>query len=368
MSNNTDRLILEQVAALRGEVRALQDIVISRLPEPQTSHQTREDRSGATIVPKEVVPVGVPLNFTVQRYLNSSAVLDMSYAHHSNVVYTLSRFCSWAGSRQLDEVDKSLIVQYRDKSRESVSAKTVNNHLAIISSFFKWAQEQSYCNHNPAEGLALRVKTRRSKQRKAFSREQMSMILRDMSKGHYERKGLRCWLPLIMAYSGARPEEIAQLRVGDIRPMPRTHREPAPIWAFDFETEEHGQRRKSEASRRLVPIAGTLIQLGLLDLVKNRPKAELVWPAERGNGRGRLAESASRWFNRVLRSYYSIDDPKLVLYSIRHSFATTLKQEGVDEAVIAQILGHEHPNITNGRYGKDYRLDTLHAVISSVRW
>jgi integrase len=44
---------------------------------------------------------------------------------------------------------------------------------------------------------------------------------------------------------------------------------------------------------------------------------------------------------------------------MRHTVADTLKQAGVPEVVISEILGHTHSSITSGRYGKRYQPKVL---------
>jgi integrase len=293
--------------------------------------------------------------------------------HHKAVEYTLLNFVSWRGqgtTGQLGTITKQVIRDYREAAQKALAPKTVNNHLAIISSFFSWAIDQGVCSLNPAKDLALKVKTRRSSQRKAFSGQQIQEVMGTISASVWYTKKLRDWIPLIMLYTGARPEEIAQLRRKDIR-MAGDWDNGSRLWLFDFETEENGQRRKSEASRRLVPVHPKLIERGLINLLQGTEGSpdSLIWPQEGGNERGRLSENASRWFNRTwLRSHCGITDPKLVLYSIRHSVATRLKHRGVDECMIAQLLGHEHPEITNGRYGKDYPIKQLAEALTHLEW
>jgi len=59
------------------------------------------------------------------------------------------------------------------------------------------------------------------------------------------------------------------------------------------------------------------------------------------------------WYRRFNRQYVT-DDPKKVFHSMCHTVADTLKQAGVPEVVISEILGHTHSSITSGRYGKRY--------------
>ena len=47
--------------------------------------------------------------------------------------------------------------------------------------------------------------------------------------------------------------------------------------------------------------------------------------------------------------------------------ANELKQQGVSEFVIAQLIGHSNSSITMGRYGKDYDVEVLSSVVEQLR-
>ena len=184
--------------------------------------------------------------------------------------------------------------------------------------------------------------------------------------------------------AGARPEEVAQLRVGDVR---QTWHEGAPhegglraklsTWVFDFTTLDDGQRRKNEDSWRLVPVHPRLWALGLGVLLGTSPTKEdneynslrPLFPELNPGANGRLAEAPSRWFNRVwLRDRKQITDRKLVLYSLRHTVATQLKHSGVAEALISELLGHANGSMTTGRYGKEYPVEQLAEAVKLLSW
>lgn len=65
-----------------------------------------------------------------------------------------------------------------------------------------------------------------------------------------------------------------------------------------------------------------------------------------------------KWYQRFNREHVS-DDPKKVFHSMRHTLANTLKQAGVQEVVIAEIMGHANESMTMGRYGKRYQPKVL---------
>lgn len=73
-----------------------------------------------------------------------------------------------------------------------------------------------------------------------------------------------------------------------------------------------------------------------------------------------------QWYQRYNREYVT-DDPKRVFHSMRHLVTDTLKQAGVHEAVIAEIVGHTNEGSqTMGRYGKRYRPKVLLEALSHL--
>jgi len=69
-----------------------------------------------------------------------------------------------------------------------------------------------------------------------------------------------------MLFSGARPNEIAQLLVTDLK------RTPKGTWYLDLDDED-GKALKTETSRRRVPLHPELIRLGFVAFVEERRKA-----------------------------------------------------------------------------------------------
>jgi integrase len=66
-----------------------------------------------------------------------------------------------------------------------------------------------------------------------------------------------------------------------------------------------------------------------------------------------------KWYQRYNRDYVT-DDPKKVFHSMRHTVTDTLKQAGVIESVIAELVGHSNGgSMTMGRYGKRYQPKVL---------
>ena len=104
-----------------------------------------------------------------------------------------------------------------------------------------------------------------------------------------------------------------------------------------------------------------LLEMDFGDYLKCRAAtgASKLWENLEPNKYGYWGKRLGNWYGRFNRKYVS-QDPKKVFHSFRHLVADTLKQVGVAEGVIAEILGHSNSkSITMGRYGKRYKPDVL---------
>jgi integrase len=247
---------------------------------------------------------------------------------------------------------------------KSKAIKTINNNLTIVGGYCQYKM-----GTNPAKGLKLKGKVKPQDQRSAFTKQEVDEVLdgllapEDTSSSLFGRR----WIPVLMAFSGARPEEVAQLRCGDVKRVTELGEESTTgsYWVFDFRSVGEGQRHKTDSSRRLVPVHQRLWQLGF-DTLLNRPVDAMLFPELNLGASGRLAEAPSRYFNGTwLRMVKRITDSKKTLYSLRHSFATELKHKGVDDVTISELLGHTVTGETS-RYAKSHRVDALDAAINRL--
>jgi len=69
--------------------------------------------------------------------------------------------------------------------------------------------------------------------------------------------------------------------------------------------------------------------------------------------KGRYARPLSREWTDNLRKQISPDEPRKVLYSLRHSWAAESRRTGMPEHVRNALMGHADDNPHAGRYGVD---------------
>lgn len=238
---------------------------------------------------------------------------------------------------------------------QSLSAKTVNKYLTLLSSFFKWANQQELATSNPAEGLLLPLNKLASEEREIYSMGEINRIQAKLPRSHSEPE--KYWVPIIAMYSGMRLDEICQLHKEDIQLTDVT-------WCFNLNS-KGDKRLKTAISARLVPIHPKLVELGLMDYFESINNGS-IWPNISPDKFGRWGHKLGNWYSRFNRREVT-NNPKKCFHSFRHTVANQLKQKGISETVIAEILGHKNNNITTGRYGKNYDIKLLSEAIISIQ-
>lgn len=131
--------------------------------------------------------------------------------------------------------------------------------------------------------------------------------------------------------------------------------------------DRQGKQLKNLSSRRIVPLHPRLVELGFLDYVakvraRKKPRLWMNLNTKKG---GKYGNSFSPRYQYINRKYVT-DDRRKNFHSFRHTFVTVLKQKGVSETMISELVGHAHKSITMSRYGKQYRVERLAEAISKL--
>lgn len=249
--------------------------------------------------------------------------------------------------------------------KPTITPRTVSRHLASLGAFCSWLVGHGYIDANPTEGMAL-AKDKRKKVF-PFSTEQMNLLFRSPlftgceseeaprfwhKPGGVKVQDHRYWVPLIMLYSCARPAEIAQLSLSDVRQVQQT-------WLMDIteagdeSDEEDRKSLKTDSSRREVPIHKELIRLGLLDYAETMRAAghTRLFPLAVRNSRGQMMADFSREFGRYLERIGIKDGKGLSLYSFRHGAFDALRRAGYLDEQFNFIFGHVSGNRVTRGYG-----------------
>lgn len=171
----------------------------------------------------------------------------------------------------------------------------------------------------------------------------------------------RYWLPLLGRFTGARLEELCQLHVTDFITV-------QGVECIRIDDNHESQKLKNSSSRRTLPIHPALIQLGLLDYVKNQQtqNSDRLFP-ELEPVRGKLGHAPSKWFSRY-RTKMGITDPKKTFHSFRHTMIDDLREANVQDSLIKRIAGHEDTAVTFGVYGSRIPIKAMSEAIKHLNF
>ena len=237
-----------------------------------------------------------------------------------------------------------------------LSSKTVNKYLTLLSSFFKWCIKLGEITQNPSEGLLLTIKTNASEEREVYSSEDVQRIQRKLPRDPSELE--KYWIPMIAMYSGLRLDEICQLQKEDIQIIDN-------IPCFNINS-SGGKHLKTASSDRIVPVHPALLALGLLYYADSIKDGQL-WKNLKPDQYGRCGHKFGKWYGLFNRKEIT-NNPKKCFHSFRHTVANQLKQKGIKETLIAELIGHKNESITTGRYGKKYEIEILLDVLSAISY
>jgi integrase len=269
------------------------------------------------------------------------------------VVYeaSLNRFLAFLGGdaeRELGNVTKTRITDYRNQLADKLATATVNRDVKIVRSIFRQARQDGYLFQDPAEGVAIIKRRSQNKPRRPLTIEEIQSIL---SVADPE------WQSLIRfgLFTGQRLADLASLSWDQV----------------DLERGELRLVTRKTGKRIMIPIAGPLrthvesldapdrpgvpVHPRAFDILKQYGKVSLLshqfidLMAQVGLRPG-ISHQATGTGRDGRRKGMDIS-----FHSLRHSAVSLLKDAGVPDAVIMELVGHDSAAMS-ARYtsvGKD---------------
>jgi integrase len=310
-------------------------------PVCERSHKAREILSELY---REVYGETLPCA-TVRQYVEDwLAVKKPETKPGTYAVYQKStaKFLAFLGpdtERDITEIRPAHITGFRNSLTKKVSPVTANLDLVCIKMLFRAARRDGYIHEDPAE-FVKRIKREDQKGRRAFSIKEIQDLLRVAGPE---------WQSLIKfgLYTGQRLADIASLtwanldteknqirlvtrKTGKTMLLPiaaplRNHisalrgsDDPkAPVHPRSFATLQRQKGRTGNLSNQFAD---------LLALVGLREANDRV-----GTGKGRSARRTSN---------------ELSFHSIRHTAVSLLKDAGIPEAVVMEMIGHDSESMS----------------------
>jgi integrase len=159
--------------------------------------------------------------------------------------------------------------------------------------------------------------------------------------------------------------EIAQLNVADVQ-------EVDGVTVMLVRPGLEGQRVKTKASRRMLPVHPELKRMGLLAFVADQRRAgrKQLFPGEEPNSNGQWGDGFSDWFTRLL-SAREVRGQRLGMHSFRHNFEDRLRAAGLRGGDIGKALAgraRQGGSDSGDTYGSGYAANQLAEALSLITY
>jgi integrase len=299
----------------------------------------RDFREIMTGLYRKLYGVAVPvttIRVYAQRWLTvrKTEVQVSTWCTYSRVIRDFEEFLGGGADGDIADVSKEQLFGFRDKLADSISAGSANSYMKVLKLFFKGAKEDGFLSESPAEFMHSIKETASRVKRRAFTPEELRRLL--VAADPEERS-----LVLFALYTGQRLGDICMLRWENI----------------DLERGERGSiclvTKKTRKQMR-IPIAGRLRDHIASLPSSDDPRAPLHPWFDMQYRRKTLStihwRLAQLFKNAGLQSKEARPDSQrkdgrkaqhaLTFHSLRHTTVSLLKDAGVPDAVVMEIVGH----------------------------
>lgn len=254
-----------------------------------------------------------------------------------------------------------------------VSLRTANKEIKLLSGYFQLAVKLDLISNNPCHGVSIDITPKAPMREPGYTNTDVAAIfalplfceIPAKIKARYGEAPY--WLPVILAYTGARAEEIAQLYVADIE----RDAEKQDEWYFHIRAARADQSVKRDKSRK-VPIPQSVIELGFFDYLKTVPADGRLFPLLKSGSKGKYHAALAKYLKAQFEScnipHFDEIEP---LHAFRHRFITEARKTDIREDVQNAITGHSNAGNVGRTYGSYQELHTAinkMPVINIPKW
>lgn len=301
----------------------------------------------------------------------------------------LRQFVGAQGVSMPGEVTPELMTSFAHYMLDrGLQVPTINERISKVRAIYKIAVGKHVLKANPAAntlGFKESGIRQRKKRRLPFDASDLTTLFSsEVFTQHKRSKGqsgeASYWIPVLMFYTGARPEEIAGLALSDLcrdaksgwylNIVDRPSDEDGELFEDSKVPQSHRRTLKNAMSIRRVPVTQELIDLGLLRYVEwlRERGAAVFFPTLKKDFHGKLSGSFSKFFGRYKRSI-GITDNRKVLYSFRHCMKDMLEAAGVPSKYLQRVLGHTTGDgATTDGYGSDMPFNRVSRYFSRIQF
>lgn len=310
-------------------------------------------------------PGRLPLLSTFDAYAKATAITPITAQDWRRCIVHLVDFLGHDDASRLTADD---LLRWRDKLLQEPSrrggtrnAVTVRGkYIGSVKAMLNWAVSERKLPANVALGITVRGPKRHKLRDRDFTDAEAVAILKATFAApgtglSPEHARARRWIPWLCAYTGARVNELTQLRGEDVRQIDG-------IWTVRI-TPEAGAVKTGEA--RTVPLHPHLVEQGFPDFAKRLGDGPLFYDPARQRVQAdtnrhvkKVGERLAAW----VRKDVKITDPSLQPnHGWRHRFKTEARRIKMDPEVRDAIQGH-----TPGTVGQAYGSMPIEVMAAAI--
>jgi len=314
--------------------------------------------------PQANVPKGILLNDALDGFIQSKSKESIRALTVQQLKQRTAHFIKATPSQYVSDITSASALKYRDVLlEEGRSVKSNKEYLAAVSQFFKWCCLMQYVSTNPFVNIRLNQKKDcgNDSSRQRWQKGELETLV-NSTKYHNTDDEFKL-ATLLMLYHGLRPSEACQLTLKDITSKDNH-------LCLNVTDDGAGQRLKTFASKRVVPVHPLLITAGFVAFVEERTQqgAKQLFDYLPTNQNEDWSRQYCQQLGRLQTTLGMSSGDRPTAYSFRHTFIDEMKQQEIDESIVAQLVGHEAANITFGRYGKKYPISLLVKKLKRVEY
>lgn len=312
-------------------------------------------------------------------YLDTD-IVDLWAAERSPAAKTRDsyrRVAEWLheriGRKSVEQFTRRDMLAFKDRLlADGQTPQNVNVKLGNLRTLLQWAVDNDHADTNPAMGIVLKAPANKRMTYGLADLQSLfsSPVYADGARPKQGRGEAAYWLPVLALFTGARMEELGQLRVGDIKQAsyPDADNDMQSCWGLHFvaDTDDNGQvtRLKNAESERFVPLHPELERLGFLEYVNGlTDKKGRIFPELKAGAYGRQSAKWGEWYGRYVDSDTGITDKRITFHSFRHTFKDYCRLASIEEPLANRLMGHKTQGVA-ASYGLGYG---LHNLVEAMR-
>jgi integrase len=241
-----------------------------------------------------------------------------------------------------------------------LAPNTVGSYVQNLCAVLRWGKNHDYGVRVNTDGL--KPTGGAETQRRGMTPGELAAIFRGLATCR-ETTPHKFWIPALAAYTGARAEELCQLRTEDVIEVDGII--CLNLTRFDPTGRAVAEKRfKTKYSERYVPLHVEILAAGFMDFVATCDGVGRLFPALKQGKKGNYSHNFSKWYGRFMDSI-GLSDPALVFHSYRHGFRDACRDADIPEETAHALGGWATVN-QGQRYGNRGAVPNLHRALAKI--